>query len=111
MAKKTAATRRASSTASRRRASRSDPRGAEPTRSTAPFAVASDGTPFINVSALTSINDAELSGRALFIGAELKPAERRRLRERLHEAGDELGAKIAGALPPRSTASTKRGSP
>jgi hypothetical protein len=111
MAKKTAATKGASAPASRRRASRSGPRSAEPIRSNAPFAVASDGTPFINVGVLESLDDAELSGRAFFIGAELKPAERRRLRERLHEAGDELGAKLAGALASRSAASTKRGSP
>lgn len=67
-------------------------------RCPAPFAVATDGTLLINVGAVEAIPLAKLRGRRLFIGAELFPVERRRIRFHLSELGDEMCAKLVGAL-------------
>ena len=68
------------------------------TRSAAPFAVTSDGVVLINVDALEALDGAVLSGRALFIGAELKGREKTLARQRLHDVADEVYAKLVGSL-------------
>src|SRR5262245_8270882 len=44
-------------------------------RHSAPLAIATDGTVFLNVNVLDAIDHADLAGRRLFIGAALSKAE------------------------------------
>jgi hypothetical protein len=67
-------------------------------RSREPFAVTCDGSVYVNIDALATLDAAQLKGRKLFIGAELGQSERRLAREIFDNAGHELGAKIAGPL-------------
>ena len=76
-------------------------------RSAASFAVTTDGAVFINVGELWRLDPATLAGRTLFVGAELTGPERRRVRERLKDASDELCARVAGALSPRRAPSSR----
>ena len=78
-----------------------DPSTLPQARSAAPFAVTTDGAVFINIGELGQVDPEKLAGRTLFVGAELTSPERRGVRERLKDAGDELCAKVAGALRPR----------
>jgi hypothetical protein len=69
-------------------------------RSDEPFAVTCEGSVYVNIDALSALDQ-------LFIGAELGRGERRLARELFDSAGHELGAKIAGPLRRRRAARTK----
>jgi hypothetical protein len=78
-----------------------------PARSSAPFAITSDGALLINIDALDAIDAERLAGRTFFIGAELAEGEQRLARELLDGAGHELRSKIVWALAPRRASKPK----
>jgi len=71
-------------------------------RSEAPYAVASDGVMFINVSTIGSreidLDEVLLAGRPLFIGAGLTEKEEHLARTILEDASHEMRARIVGAM-------------
>ena len=75
---------------------------AEQPRSQAPYAVASDGMMFINVSTVGSreidLDAVLLAGRPLFIGAGLTGKEESLARTILEDASHEMRARIVGAM-------------
>jgi hypothetical protein len=81
---------------------------AAPPQSLAPFAMASDGTLFINVSSVDdALAAAHLEGRPVFIGAGLTGDEEQLAREIFDNAGHEMRSRIMGARAKRRVAKEK----